>query len=151
MNEAPRATPLPQEGDLAQEGDRERAWPATLAIALLALLAWWPLSPYWQSDDFLAITYASDPRRALADLTGNQYAAPAMVWFYRPLITLSFALDAWLGGADPFVAHLSNAIAHALSTLLLTRLGRRLLGNQSGLCLGLLWGLWPTHARGRAE
>ncbi len=126
------------------EGRRARAW--VFAIALLSLIAWWPLSPYWQSDDFFAVTYASDLRRALDDFTGNQYAAPGMVWFYRPLITLSFALDAWLGGADPFVAHLSNALAHALSTLLVTLLGRRLLDQRSGLCLGLLWGLWPTHA-----
>jgi hypothetical protein len=123
-----------------------RARLLTFAIVGLALLAWWPLGSYWQSDDFLAVTYAHDPARALDDFHGNQYGTPAMVWFYRPLITLSFALDVWLGGGAPCVSHASNAIAHALSTWLVVRLGRRLLGDGAGWRLGLLWGLWPTHA-----
>ncbi|HLU40510.1 MAG TPA: hypothetical protein VK081_14090, partial [Planctomycetota bacterium] len=117
-----------------------------LGVALVALVAWWPLSAYWQSDDFLAVTYAADWRRALADFTGNQYGTPALVWFYRPLITLSFAIDAWLGGADPFVAHCSNVVAHAVSTVLVALLGRRLLGAGPGLGLALLFSLWPAHA-----
>lgn len=130
----------------AAAGTLPRAWLWTIGVALLALLVWWPLDPYWQSDDFLAVTYAHDPRRACADFLGPQYSASALVAFYRPLITLSFAFDVWIAGAAPFVSHLSNTLAHATSTLLLTLLARRVLGDRQGLCLGLLWGLWPTHA-----
>lgn len=117
-----------------------------LLIAAVALLAWWPWASYWQSDDFLAVTYAFAPERALQDLAGPQYAAPALASFYRPLITLSFALDTWLGGGAPFVSHASNALAHAVSTLLLAALGQRLLGASSGRRLALLWAVWPGHA-----
>lgn len=118
----------------------------TAAVALLALVVWWPIDPYWQSDDFLAVTYAHDARRAWSDFAGAQYSAPALVVFYRPLITLSFAFDGWVAGAAPMWSHLSNVLAHATSTLLLTLLARRTLGDRPGLCLGLLWAVWPTHA-----
>ena len=69
-----------------------------------------------------------------------------MVWLYRPLITLSFALDAWLGGGAPWVSHLSNLLAHATSAVLVTALGTRLLGPRPGCAAGLLWAVWPAHA-----
>ncbi len=117
-----------------------------LLVAVTALVAWWSSEAYWLSDDFLAITYAFDPGRALHDFVGPQYGATGMVWLYRPLITLSFALDAWLGGGAPWVSHVSNLLAHATSAALVTALGMRLLGTRPGCAAGLLWAVWPAHA-----
>lgn len=115
-------------------------------VVLVALCAWWPLDPYWQSDDFLAVTYAQDPHHVVHDFVGPQYGARALVVLYRPLITLAFGVEGWIAGAEPFLAHMSNVLAHALSTLLVTLLAQRLLGARTGLGVGLLWGVWPTHA-----
>jgi len=131
-------------GAAADDLPRAPLWIA--GVALFAACAWWPVAPYWQSDDFLAVTYGNDLGRALADFTGPQYAAPALVLFYRPLITLSFAFDVWLAGAAPMWAHLSNTLAHVASTLLVVLLARRTLSPGTGARLGLLWALWPTHA-----
>lgn len=114
-------------------------------LPLLAIAAWWPLDPYWQSDDFLALHYAQDLGRALADFVGPQYGATDVWLFYRPLITLSFWLDLQLGGADPFVAHLSNVLAHGASALLAALLWRRFLPAGHAFAAGLLWALLPSH------
>ena len=115
-------------------------------LPLLAIAAWWPLDPYWQSDDFLALHYAQDLGHVLADFRGPQYGATDVWLFYRPLITLSFWLELQLGGADPFVAHLSNVLAHGASALLAALLWRRFLPAGSAFAAGLLWALLPSHA-----
>lgn len=115
-------------------------------LPLLAIAAWWPIEPYWQSDDFLALHYAQDLRHALADFTGPQYAATDIWLFYRPLITLSFWFDQQIGGSDPFVSHLSNVLAHGCSALLAGLLWRRFLPTGRAFAAGLLWALLPSHA-----
>ena len=87
-------------------------------LPLLAMLAWWPLDPYWQSDDFLALHYANDLGRVAHDFAGPQYGATDIWWFYRPLITASFWLDQQLGGGALPVSLYSNVLAHGASALL---------------------------------
>src|SRR3954469_18143522 len=41
--------------------------------------------------------------------------------FYRPLQTVSFMLDALIGGPKPFIYHLTNLILHIVCSLLLER------------------------------
>ena len=41
--------------------------------------------------------------------------------FYRPLLTLSFMLDAQLGGAAPFFYHLTNVLLHLAASVLVFR------------------------------
>jgi Tfp pilus assembly protein PilF len=36
---------------------------------------------------------------------------------YRPFLTLSLMLDAWMGGKAPLVYHVSNVVLHALATI----------------------------------
>jgi hypothetical protein len=115
-------------------------------LPLLAIALWWPIGPFWASDDFIALHYAHDLRRALADFTGWQYGASDLWFFWRPLITLSFWFDGLLGGGDPFWAHLSNVLAHGASTLLLGLLWRRLLDDRSAFAAALLWAIAPGHA-----
>ncbi|MCA8978051.1 MAG: hypothetical protein KDC98_25215 [Planctomycetes bacterium] len=114
-------------------------------LPLLAIAAWWPLDPYWQSDDFLALNYSRDLGAVLHDFVGPQYGATDVWLFYRPLITLSFWFDQLVAGADPFFSHLSNVLAHGLSALLVGLLWRRFLPDRAAFCAGLCWAMMPGH------
>jgi protein O-mannosyl-transferase len=46
--------------------------------------------------------------------------------YYRPLVTVSYALDARLSGLRPFGYHLTNVVLHAIASLLFLALARRL-------------------------
>ncbi|MCR9243650.1 MAG: hypothetical protein NXI31_01370 [bacterium] len=127
---------------------RTAVGPAPRWFALLPLLAiamWWPLSPYWQSDDFLAVHYASEIGNVAHDFVGPQYGATDIWLFYRPLITLSFWVDQLFGGGDPFVSHCSNVFAHGISALLVALIWRRFLGPTRAFGAGLLWAFVPGH------
>jgi hypothetical protein len=117
-----------------------------LLLPVFAIACWWPLEPYWQSDDFVAVHYAQDLGRALADFAGPQYGSTDIWLFYRPLITLSFWLDQVLGGGAPFVSHLSNVLAHGASALLAGVLWRRFLSDGRAFLAGALWAALPSHA-----
>jgi hypothetical protein len=119
-------------------------WYWLLPLWVLTLL--WPRDPAWQSDDFLALHYAADWRRCLADFVGPQYAATDLWLFYRPLITLSFWVDLQLGGSEPFQAHLHNVLAHAANALLGALLWRRFTSDGKAALLALWWALLPGHA-----
>ncbi len=115
-------------------------------LPFLAMTAWWPLAPYWQSDDFFAVQYAQDFQHVLHDFTGPQYSLTELWLFYRPLITASFWLDQQLGGVWPPLSHCSNVLAHAISTLLLALVWRRFLPAASAFFAALLWALMPGHS-----
>ena len=114
-------------------------------LPVLAVLAWWPIDPYWQSDDYLALHYAADLSRALQDFAGPQYGSTDVWLFFRPLITLSFWLDQQVAGVAPFWAHFSNVLAHGVSTLLAALLLRRFVGDRAAFVAALLWSLLPSH------
>lgn len=117
-------------------------------LPLLAIAAWWPIDPYWQSDDYLALHYARDGANVLHDFAGPQYGATDVWLFYRPLITASFWLDGLvgglLGGSVP-VSMYSNVLAHGVSTLLLALVWRRWLADGRAFAAALLWALLPSH------
>lgn len=77
------------------------------------------------------------------------FSEPVADTFYRPLLIVSFIIDAHLGGLNPFVYHLSNVVLHILSTLVLYRLLLKLnCTNNSAALLSLLFTVHPvlTHA-----
>ncbi|MBK8101064.1 MAG: hypothetical protein IPK26_28605 [Planctomycetes bacterium] len=115
-------------------------------LPLVALVAWWPLEPYWQSDDFVALHYAKDFGQAAKDLIGPQYGATDIWLFWRPLITLSFWFDATVAGGNPWWSHFSNVLAHGISTLLLGLLWLRLLRPGGAFAAAALWAMMPGHA-----
>ncbi len=114
-------------------------------LPLLALAAWLPLSPYWQSDDYIAVHYARDLGNAARDFVGPQYAAADVFAFYRPLITASFWLDQAIGGPFPPLSHWSNALAHAVSTLLVGLLWRRFVPPGTAFAAAASWAVLPSH------
>jgi hypothetical protein len=74
---------------------------------------------------------------------------------YRPLVLATFALDWQLGGAMWF--HAMNLVWHAIATVLVAALARRLLAPVGALAAGLLFAVHPVHVEaianvvGRAE
>lgn len=72
------------------------------------------------------------------DLTAGPY--------YRPLVVLSLAVDARLGGGRPFVFHLTNLALNAAAVLLVHQLLRRLQCGEPWSFLGaLLFAAHPAH------
>ncbi len=71
--------------------------------------------------------------------------------YYRPLTTLTFALDWAVWGDRPFGFRLTNLLLHAATVLLLLLLFRRLLGGgrpaeRAALAGALLFAVHPAHA-----
>lgn len=70
--------------------------------------------------------------------------------YYRPITTASFLLDKAVGGASPFVFHLSVVLAHAATSALLCLLALQLFerdatGTAAALFAGLLFAVHPIH------
>ncbi len=91
-----------------------------------------------------ALSFFTDPRTVDEDDDG---------WkgIYRPLRTLEFALDWAVSGGAPWFFHLRSMIWHALGSLLVLGLFRRLAGAAPGeassaaWCGALLYALHPVH------
>src|SRR6185503_17784081 len=67
--------------------------------------------------------------------------------YYRPLLTLTFMIDAHLGGPSPAWFHFTNLLYHALATALAFGLFRRLgLGDRS-LLLAAIFAVHPILAQ----
>lgn len=136
--------------------DRPTSTPATprrasrgsrLLLAVLVAALCWPTGAYWQSDDFIALEYSADAGRAWSDWLGNQYGLTGVVWFWRPLVTLSFWLEQVLaGGPSPWLSHATNLLLHVAASLAVASLGARLAGVRAGWLAGLVWAAVPAHA-----
>ncbi|MBI5852845.1 MAG: hypothetical protein HZB39_17680 [Planctomycetes bacterium] len=119
---------------------------AALAVWLLILGLLAPRGAWWQSDDFIALEYSADAARAWSDFAGNQYGLQGVVWFWRPLVTLSFwAEQSIAGGPSPGLSHWVNVILHVGSGAMVASLGTRLRNERFGLLAGLVWLLAPSQ------
>ncbi|MBK8975411.1 MAG: hypothetical protein IPM29_05760 [Planctomycetes bacterium] len=119
--------------------------PAAPLLFALIVVAWYPIHAYWQSDDFLALHYTQSLRATLSDFVGPQYGLDGVALFYRPFITLSFWIEQRLFGTDPWVSHMSNTLAHAVSACLVGSIAARFAGSLKGFLAGLVFGLAPIH------
>lgn len=141
-------------GDQTEQADLTGTGPSSprfalhaWSILLISLIVWWPVASYWQSDDFMALHYTADWANTWSDFVGGQYGLESLVIFYRPLITLSFALEQALGSwAQPFLSHFTNIVAHGISAVCLAAIVRRFVTPRQALATGLLWALAPSHA-----
>ena len=138
-----------------------------LALGLVALLA---VLPYLNSfpntfvfDDKIAIVENRLIRslRNIPTLLATGYWSQSRSGrsnLYRPLATISYALNYALGGLHPFGYHLVNVLTHLGVSLLLYRLALRLFRSQEGALLAAaLFAVHPLHTEavtgivGRAE
>ena len=65
--------------------------------------------------------------------------------YYRPMLTVSFILDAQIGGINPFIYHLSNLLIHLTATSLLYLLLTKLSSSKNYLLPLFLSLIFLTH------
>ncbi len=97
------------------------------------------LHGYFQADDFLWLQHSSwaDVRPTLTGPWGAGIA-------YRPLIRLSYALDASLHGADAGWWHATNLALHAANGMLLASIARRFgVGPEGALAVAAIFLTFP--------
>jgi len=132
----------------ADESTPGAAVVATLIPALVALLIYLPaLRNGFALDD---ITIVRDNFR-IHSLSTLPQALSLPYWYeeghlYRPLTTLSFAIEWAVGGGSPLVFHALNILWHTVVTILLVRLALRWWPPLAAGAAGLFFALHPVHA-----
>ena len=153
-------------------------WPKTcISMVLAGLIAGAyanSLDNSFVFDDFLVVTDNPDVRRPIHEWA-ELFTLEAGKQVYRPLRTLSYAIDYQLGGSEPFFYHLSNIVYHWFAACLVFLISCRLLSpaalgksvpvlavhpewrNWIALGTALLWALHPiqtdavTYISGRRD
>ena len=122
----------------AEREVRSASWQWALAPVALALLIYAnSLSNGFVFDDIPLILDNQQIRslRHMAEIFGRQG--------YRPVRTLTYALDYWLFGFEPFYFHLTNVLFHAANGVLFFLLLRRLFQKPAVALAGAL--LFVSH------
>jgi hypothetical protein len=113
-------------------GNRRRWWFVPLGAALasgLAIATHYEVLTYWfTGPDTLTLIETSrigGSKSAIDTLTkplmhGTNFVALTGK-FYRPVASLSYAIEYWLWGLDPFGYHLTDLLAHATAAVLGTK------------------------------
>jgi tetratricopeptide (TPR) repeat protein len=130
-----------------------RAWPWLIPAVLAALLYAHTLAGTYVYDDrFHAQT---DPRLRGPSEWGayltEGYVPGGVDHLWRPLVSLSFAVQRFMTGDRAWPMHLVNILLHATATALVAQVARRLTGDDRvGLVAGLLFAAHPVHVEGVA-
>ncbi len=119
---------------------RDRA--AAALVAVTALVAYLPaLGLSFTSDDFFIL----DRVKALGGLHDPlAYFRLGFFEYYRPLAFLSHALDWTLWGPRGVGFHLTNILVHAITTVFVFAIGRRLIDRPAAVIAALLFALHPA-------
>lgn len=135
-----------------------RSWAAFL-VAMVAAAVYAPTLLNGFAYDDVAIV-VGDPRvrtlSSVRDILTQGYWGDARLALYRPLTTLSFAID-WSFGAGAAWFHLTNTLLHAAVSALACLLLARWFMLPAALAGGLLFAVHPVHVEavanvvGRAE
>ncbi|MBI2902336.1 MAG: glycosyltransferase family 39 protein [Candidatus Methylomirabilis oxyfera] len=125
---------------------------AVIAAVSMAVYAV-SLRGYFLSDDFHVVTLLNAGRSAvnwpnvLSDFY-TVYRGDPTHSYYRPMITLSGAIDYTLWGPNPFGGHLTNLLLNVVNGMLVYGIAARLSPSPTrgfGLLAGLLFALHPLH------
>ena len=119
-----------------------RAWPKTCAslglVCLIVSVYANALDNEFVFDDFLVVTDNPYVRKPIHEWPEFFTLTPGKQ-VYRPLRTLSYAIDYQLGGNGPFFYHVSNIVYHWLAACLVFAVSRRLLSPAAfGTSIGVL-------------
>ncbi|MDB5320729.1 MAG: Tetratricopeptide 2 repeat protein [Phycisphaerales bacterium] len=131
-----------------------RPWlPAALSAALAMLLYAHTLGGTWIYDDLFHAR--DDPRLADVRLWGqyltDSYMPSGVDRLWRPLVSLSYAVQWKLTGDRAWPFHAVNILLHAGASALVAELARRLTGKRSvALVAGLFFAAHPLHVEGVA-
>ncbi|HEV2294295.1 MAG TPA: glycosyltransferase family 39 protein [Tepidisphaeraceae bacterium] len=144
---------LPQRSPLADY--RPAIAAGLLAIALFAVT----LGGTYIYDDLYII--GLDPRLRDPSRWGEywtkDYFNGGVDNLYRPLVSMSYALQWWLHGDRPWAYHAVNVLLHATASACVAELARRVAGMRAAYVAGLLFAAHPVHVEavanvvGRAE
>ncbi|MGI9050979.1 MAG: glycosyltransferase family 39 protein [Rubrobacteraceae bacterium] len=106
----------------------------------------------FRADDFDGIKLVATPEGVTWHRALGYFYLPATDLpirpdgFYRPLFSLSFALDYAIWETNPLGYTLTNVLLHATSAVLVTLIALKLGGRwMAGLLAGLLFAVYPTH------
>lgn len=118
-----------------------------LVIAVLAAAVFLPAAsgPFIWDDRFLL---AQIQNRDIGQLLSSSFLArpgESVGDFFRPLTTLSLALDYHIWGEQPVFFHLTNLLLHALGALAVWTLARRLIGPSAGFAAACFFAVHPAH------
>lgn len=118
------------------------------AAAILALLVYGcTLHGTFVYDDRAVIL--SDPRISSPGLWGTFWTRPYMLMradkLYRPLVSMSFAVQWFIHGSRAWPYHAVNLVLHACVAAGVAELGRRLAGVPVAWVAGLLFAVHPAH------
>ena len=128
---------------------------AALALALYAVT----LGGTYVYDDIFLVTEdprLHDPSRWVEYWT-TDYFAGGIDKLFRPLVSMSYAVQWWAHGDRPWAFHAVNWVLHAGVSALVAELARRLSGARAAYVAGLLFAAHPVHVEavanvvGRAE
>jgi tetratricopeptide (TPR) repeat protein len=126
------------------------ARPALLVTLAVAVAFGASLANRFTYDDRMVIHEAEPLFRDLPlweTVLSQDYFLASHESTYRPMVTLSYALDYAIGGLHPWVYHLQSVLWHLGCALLVMALARRLLGAGAGrapLLAGLLFAVHPV-------
>jgi hypothetical protein len=125
--------------------------PLALLVFLVSLLIYahtWDYG-YTCLDDVTLIVDKAPLLQKPSSLLGaftQRYYIDLSKLYYRPLVNLSFVLNAQLGGTQPFVQHLTNGWLHALACVLVFAWMRQLrLGNGPAAAAAVFFAVHPIH------
>ncbi len=123
--------------------DRGRRWLLGAMVALAAALLYSPTLSYdytYLDDHQLILEQRSFLARpsSMLEVFGRTYFGGAADAYYRPIVNLSFVLDAQWTGTRPFGYHLTNVVLHAATAVLVLAMLLRLgAGEAASLCAAL--------------
>jgi hypothetical protein len=149
---SPRAYPA-QPADLQRDRMPDRyAWVVWLPAAIAVMCYLPALWNGFALDDVIII--ADD--NALHHLSTLIGALGRPYWYdvghlYRPLTTLAFGLEWWVGHGSPLLFHAVNLIWHAGVTAMVARLALRWWPAPAALGAGLWFAIHPVHAEAVAN
>lgn len=116
------------------------------------------LNGYFVADDFIHVAYLSNVFNGHAHLLLENFTSNWMqthgTQFYRPLVSLSMALDYWLGAGSAMFFHITNTLLQVASAFFLFLLTSRLLSSSgtrrwssvAAFTTAALFSVYPLHA-----
>lgn len=142
-------------------GAHRLLWHRCLVVVIAAALYLPSLSFDFVYDDFIQIVLnptVVDSFPSVASIKQVFFTPTPPGNLYRPLTTLTYVLNFWTSGLDPFIFHLTNIIIYGLICLAVYELFRALFGVPgSALAGAIIFAVHPIHVEavaniiGRAE
>ena len=141
-NPAPTRAPAP-----ARARSRFPAWLMAALLALVTLALYWPAMRHdFVYDDKFYVTLNGHVQKGLTMENVKWAFSNPVAANWHPLTMLSHMLDCQLFGLKPWGHHLTSVLLHAVNTVLVFLLLRRLTGAMwRSVTVAALFGLHPLH------